>query len=81
MPDPITRLRLARAEIDAAFGDGYAEAHHELVCAVMASAASDYAATCVATALERSAACIADALVAVDLPAVPIIREPRTMRP
>lgn len=44
MSDPISRLQLARQEIDRTFGDGYAAAPPELVAVVMQSASSDYAA-------------------------------------
>jgi hypothetical protein len=63
--NPISRLQ---AEIDAAFGPGFAETNPALVAAVMSSAASDYAAHLLADALRRSAEAIADALAAVDLP-------------
>jgi hypothetical protein len=42
--DPISRLQFARQEIDRVFGPGYAVRHPEVVCALMQSAASDYAA-------------------------------------
>jgi hypothetical protein len=42
--DPISRLELARREIDRVFGDGHARAHPELVAVVVQSAASDWAA-------------------------------------
>jgi len=62
MPDPISRLQFARDEIDRVYGVGYAAAHAELVAAVMASAASDYAAHLLAHAI----AGIAHALVVDD---------------
>jgi hypothetical protein len=67
MANPVSRLMLARIEVDRVFGDGFAMTNPSLVAAVVASAASDHAAACVATALERSAHLIADAL-AGDLP-------------
>jgi hypothetical protein len=39
MPDPVSRLQLAREEIDKLFGDGYAPAHPELVAIVVQIAA------------------------------------------
>ena len=41
MSDPISRLQLARQEIDRVFGPGYAVEHPELVAVVMQSASSD----------------------------------------
>ena len=55
MSDPISRLQLARQEIDRTFGDGYAAANPELVAAVMQSAASDYAAQLIGSAIEHVA--------------------------
>jgi hypothetical protein len=55
MSDPISRLQLARQEIDRVFGPGYAVGHPEVVCAVMQSASSDYAAQLVARAIEHVA--------------------------
>ena len=55
MSDPISRLEVCRREIDRVFGDGHAAAHPELVAAIMQSAASDWAATRIAVAIERVA--------------------------
>jgi len=72
--DPISRLQLARDEIDKTFGGGFARDHPEVVCAVMASAASDYAALALAAAVRDVAA----ALVVEDEPGV--IAPPHTLR-
>ena len=53
MSDPISRLQLARQEIDRVFGPGYAVEHPKLVAVVMQSASSDYAAQLVACAIEH----------------------------
>ena len=58
MSDPISRLQLAAAEIDKTFGAGFAREHPEVVCAVMASAASDYAALALAAAVRDVAAAL-----------------------
>ena len=55
MSDPISRFEVCRREIDRMFGDGHAAAHPELVAAIMHSAASDWAATRIAVAIERVA--------------------------
>ena len=39
--DPVSRLKLAQAEVDRVFGTGFAKANPALVAAVMTSAASD----------------------------------------
>ena len=51
MPDPVSRLQLAQAEIDKTFGSNYAREHPEVVSAVMISAALDWAAMTIAAAL------------------------------
>ena len=51
MSDPISRLELARQEIDRVSGSGHARQHPEVVVAVMQTAASDWAASRVAEAL------------------------------
>jgi hypothetical protein len=56
LPDPVSRLELAQQEIDKTFGPNYAASHPELVAAVMASAASDWAAATVAAAIRDLAA-------------------------
>ena len=48
-------LPQCRREIDRVFGDGYAAAHPDVVTAVVQSAASDWAATRLAIAIERVA--------------------------
>jgi hypothetical protein len=44
MPEPLSRLQLARDEINKTFGPDFAEQHPELVIAVMNAASSDWAA-------------------------------------
>jgi hypothetical protein len=58
MPDPLDRLNLAQQKIDELFGADYAREHPEVLVMVMQSAASDWAATRLAVAIER----VADAL-------------------
>jgi hypothetical protein len=53
--DPISRLEVVRREIDRVFGAGYAAAHPDVVTAVVQSAATDWAATRLAVAIERVA--------------------------
>ena len=53
MSDPISRLQLARQEIDRVFGPGHAAANPQLVAAVMAAASRDYAAQLVARTIEH----------------------------
>jgi type IV pilus biogenesis protein CpaD/CtpE len=55
MSDPISRLDVVQREVDRVFGDGYAAAHPDVVTAVVQSAASDWAATRLAVAIERVA--------------------------
>jgi hypothetical protein len=59
MPDPISRLQFARDEIDRVLGPGTAKANPELLAAVMASAATDFAALTIARAITD----VAEALV------------------
>jgi hypothetical protein len=59
MPDnPITRLTFIRDEVDRTFGEGYSAAHPDIVCAMLASAASDHAAFILAHALSDIAAAL-----------------------
>ena len=51
MSDPVSRLRLARDELDATFGSNFAREHPEVVSAVMISASLDWAALTIAAAL------------------------------
>jgi hypothetical protein len=53
--DPISRLQLARQEIDRVFGDGYAAAHPDVLVVTVQTAASDWAAARLAVAIERVA--------------------------
>jgi hypothetical protein len=53
--NPISRLQLACAEIDKALGPGFAQQHPELVAVVVSTAASDWAASRLAVAIERVA--------------------------
>jgi hypothetical protein len=55
MSDPISRLEVVQREIDRVFGAGYAAAHPDVVTAVVQSAATDWAATRLAVAIERVA--------------------------
>ena len=80
MSDPISRLEVVRREIDRVFGDGYAAAHPELVAVVMQTAASDWAASRLAVAIER----VAVALLAEDEEmqnGAGIVRATTAMRP
>jgi hypothetical protein len=79
LPDPISRLQLAQQEIDKIFGAGYAAANPTLVAAVMASAASDWAAATVAAGLRD----LARAWLAGDdaMPADSIARPAAILRP
>jgi hypothetical protein len=54
MPDPFS-LQMARDEINKTFGAGFAEQHPEVIVVVVQSAASDWAAARLATAIERVA--------------------------
>ena len=58
MPDPISRLQLAQAEIDKTFGSNYAREHPELVAVVVQSAASDYMAVAITRGLQDVAAAL-----------------------
>jgi hypothetical protein len=58
MTDPIARLEFARDEIDRVFGAGYAADHPDVVAAVMASAAMDFAALHITGALREIAAAL-----------------------
>jgi hypothetical protein len=49
--DPISRLEFAKKEIGRCFHSGYAEAHSDVVSAVMLSASLDWAAMTIAAAL------------------------------
>ena len=80
MSDPISRLEVVRREIDRVFGDGYAAAHPELVAVVMQPAASEWAASPLAGAIER----VAVALLAEDEEmqnGAGIVRATTVMRP
>ena len=56
--DPISRFAFAVQEIDRTLGPGYAKQHSDVVCSVMASAASDYAALAIARSLDTIAAAL-----------------------
>ena len=60
MSDPISRLEFAREEIDRVFGSGHAEQLPKVVVAVMQTAASDWAASRLAVAIERVAAALVE---------------------
>jgi hypothetical protein len=49
--DPISRLEVARNEVDRVFGRGYAATHPDVVAAVLTCATIDQAARVIATAL------------------------------
>ena len=71
---------LARQKIDRVFGSGHARQHPELVVAVMQTAASDWAASRLAVAIER----VAVALLAEDEEmqnGAGIVRATTVMRP
>jgi hypothetical protein len=53
--DPISRLEVVRSEIDRVFGAGYAAAHPDIVVVAVQTAASDWAASRLAVAIERVA--------------------------
>jgi hypothetical protein len=53
--DPVSRLAVARQEIDRVFGPGYAAAHPDVVTAVMLTAATDFATLAIARALDHIA--------------------------
>jgi hypothetical protein len=55
MPDPLDRLSLAQQKIDELFGADYAREHPEVLVVVVQSAASDWAASRLAIAIERVA--------------------------
>lgn len=55
MSDPLSRFAFAVSEIDRTLGPGYAKQHPEVLCAVMQSAASDYAAMAIARGLDNIA--------------------------
>ena len=95
MSDPISRLEVVRREIDRVFGDGYAAAHPDAGRCRDATAASDWAASRLAVAIERVAVAllaedeemqkVAEALLVEDKP-VPqnglgIVRAHGVMRP
>ena len=60
MPDPLDRLTLAQQKIDELFGPNYAQQHPELLIVVVQSAASDWAAARLATAIEHVAIALAE---------------------
>jgi type IV pilus biogenesis protein CpaD/CtpE len=55
MPDPISRLQIVQQEIDRVFGAGYAAAHPDVLVVTVQTAASDWAASRLAVAIERVA--------------------------
>ena len=60
MSDPISRFAFAVSEIDRTLGAGYAKQHPEVICSVMQSAASDYAALALARGLDNIALALAE---------------------
>jgi hypothetical protein len=79
MPDPISRLELAQRELDRVFGPDYARQHPELVASVVQSAASDWAAAHLASALRDVARALLDD-VPTELP-VNVVRSHGLVRP
>ena len=59
MSDPISRVELAKTELDRVMGVGYSAQHPEVFAVVMQSAASDYAAQLVARSLQDIAVALA----------------------
>jgi hypothetical protein len=55
MPEPVSRLEMVRSEVDRLFGSGFAQGNPDLVASVMQSAASDWAAARLASAIEQVA--------------------------
>ena len=60
----VSRLELARDEVDRVFGEGYAAAHPQMVLAVMNTAATDWAARLLGGALEDIAGALVEGGVA-----------------
>jgi hypothetical protein len=58
--DPISRVDLARREIDRILGDGYASAHPDVLAAVITSATADFATIHITRALQDIAAALID---------------------
>ena len=56
----LDRLQTAQREVDRVFGAGYAAAHPEVLVVVVQSAASDWAAARLATAIEHVAIALAE---------------------
>jgi hypothetical protein len=55
MPDPISRVELAKSELDRTFGPDYARENPQVLVAVLNAASSDWAASRLAVAIERVA--------------------------
>ena len=77
MPDPLSRLQMARDEINKTFGPNFAEQHPEVVVVVVQSAASDWAATRLAIAIER----VAEALLVEEAETQHIVPARELLRP
>jgi hypothetical protein len=77
MPEPLSRLQLARDEINKTFGPDFAEQHTELVIAVMNAASSDWAASRLGVAIER----VAEALLVEDEETQRIVPARELLRP
>jgi hypothetical protein len=69
--DPISRLEVARNEVNRVFGDGYAAQHPDVVAAVLTCATIDQAAIVIASAL----------LVEEERPEIGIVRADALLRP
>ena len=77
MPEPLSRLQLARDEINKTFGPDIAEQHPELVIAVMNATSSDWAASRLGVAIER----VAEALLVEDEETQRIVPARELLRP
>ena len=58
--DPVSRVALAKAELDRVFGSNYAQQHPEVLAVVVQSASFDYAALAIARGLQEVAAALAE---------------------
>jgi hypothetical protein len=55
MSDPISRVELAKSELDRTFGSDFARENPQVLVAVLNAASSDWAASRLAAAIERVA--------------------------
>jgi hypothetical protein len=75
----ISRLELARDEVDRVFGNGHAAAHPELVVAIVHAASSDWAARVICAALEDIAMALVEG--GVELPGSGLVAARSIVRP